>query len=155
VRQLKSRNWWQGERGFTLPEVLIVIVLMGILLTIASSSWFGMVESRRVDSATNQLVSDLRLAHTSATNRLVRYEVHLTDNSSTYWIGPPGALEARTLPDDARVDTTGSELNLDFSPDGSAAPSGAPINFRVSSVDGTPYHDLEIITATSRVKVVD
>jgi prepilin-type N-terminal cleavage/methylation domain-containing protein len=58
------------ERGFTLPEVLVVIVLMGIVFAIATSTWFGVIESRRVDSATNQVASDLRLAHSAATNRL-------------------------------------------------------------------------------------
>jgi prepilin-type N-terminal cleavage/methylation domain-containing protein len=153
---LKHHGYSQSERGFTLPEVLIVIVIMGIVLAIASSSWFGIVESRQVDSATNQMVSDLRLVHTNATNRLVEYEVHLTDNDSTYEIGsPPAALEARTLPDNTRVDTTGDELIILFKPDGSAGPSGSPITFEVSSADGAPDHDIEINTATSRVKVVD
>jgi len=49
---------------------VITIVIMGILFGIATSSWFGVIESRAVDSATNQLAADLRLAHTSATNRL-------------------------------------------------------------------------------------
>jgi len=60
----------ETEKGFTLPEVLITIVIMGILAGIAVPSWFGIIESRRVDSATNQVLADLRLAHTTATNRL-------------------------------------------------------------------------------------
>lgn len=68
-----GREFSKDERGFTLPEVLITIVLMGIVLAIASSIWFGTVESRRVDSATNQVASDLRLAHSSAANRLKDY----------------------------------------------------------------------------------
>jgi Tfp pilus assembly protein FimT len=49
---------------------MIVIVLMGIVFGIATSTWFSVVESRAVDSATNQVASDLRLAHSAATNRL-------------------------------------------------------------------------------------
>jgi prepilin-type N-terminal cleavage/methylation domain-containing protein len=159
VRRLKPQDSWQSARGFTLAEVLIVIVLMGIVLAIASSTWFGMVESRQVDSATNQLVSDLRLAHTSATNRLANHEVGLTDNNSIYQIGP-SPPESRTLPDGAKVDITGSTLDIVFKPDGSASatpapPSGLPITFKVTSADGAPDHDIEINTATSRVKVVD
>jgi prepilin-type N-terminal cleavage/methylation domain-containing protein len=155
VRQLKRHASWRGEQGFTLPELIIVIVLMGIVLAIASSSWFGLVESRQVDSATNQMVSDLRLAHTRATNRLANHEVRLTDNNATYRIGPSAALETRTLPDDARVDITGPTLNVVFKSDGSATPSGSSITFKVTSADGAPDHDIEINTATSRVKVVD
>lgn len=65
----------RGERGFTLPEVLIVIVIMGILFAIASSTWNGVTESRKVDSAANQLAADLRLAHTSATNQLTDWRL--------------------------------------------------------------------------------
>jgi type II secretory pathway pseudopilin PulG len=50
--------------------VLIVIAIMGILAAIAIPMWWNIVESRRVDSATNQVISDLRLAHSAATNRL-------------------------------------------------------------------------------------
>ena len=80
---------WRDERGFTLVEVLITIILMGILFAIASSMLFGVVESRRVDSATNQLAADLRLAHTRATNRLEKWQVVLDGDSSTYTIGGP------------------------------------------------------------------
>lgn len=61
---------WEDGRGFTLVEVMVTIILMGIVFAIASSTWFGVVESRRVDSATNQIASDLRLANATATNRL-------------------------------------------------------------------------------------
>src|SRR5829696_10160521 len=88
----------EDERGFTLVEVLVVIIIMGIVFAIASSTWFRVVESRRVDSATNQLVSDLRLAHTRATNQLEEWEVVLDADSSTYTIGPTD--EAEVCPDD-------------------------------------------------------
>lgn len=145
------------ELGFTLPEVMIVIVIMGILFGIATSTWFGIIESRRVDSATNQMISDLRLAHTSATNRLTNYEIHLNAGSTTYQIGPPASLRTRTLPDETTVDTT---LTIVFKPDGSVTasptpPSGTSISFTVRASDGDPGHNIQINTATSRVKVVD
>ena len=70
MRRLRQQQFWRHELGFTLPEVLLVIVLMGSILGIATSSWFGLVENREVVSATNQFAADMRLEHTSATNRL-------------------------------------------------------------------------------------
>src|SRR5215204_3445413 len=96
---------WQGaledERGFTLIEVIITTILMLIVFGIASSTWFKVAESRRVDSATNQVVADLRLAHTQATNRLTESSFIVPSaDSSTYEIGPDGDLETMTLPGD-------------------------------------------------------
>ena len=50
---------------------------MGILLAIGIIIWLGILEQRRVDAATNQLVADLRLAHTNATNQLTDWRVVL------------------------------------------------------------------------------
>src|SRR5215217_2442648 len=92
---------WQHEHGFTLMEVMATIIIMGLVFAIASSTWFGVVESRRVDSATNQLAADLRLAHTTATNRLEQWQVIIpVPGSSTYTIGPTGSPSSRDLDDD-------------------------------------------------------
>jgi Tfp pilus assembly protein FimT len=130
---------------------MIVIVLMGIVLAIASSSWFGLVESRRVDSATNQMVSDLRLAHTSATNRLTNWQVVLTSGSSSYEIGPSGGtLEARTLPDGTEV--AGEVSSIQFTPDGKAQPTGSG-NVVIAADDGDPSNEIEVNDVTSRIRV--
>ncbi len=74
-------GWFQGmvreERGFTLQEVLTVIVIVGILVAIAVFIFLGLLERWRVEAATNQLVADLRLAHGSASNQLTDWRVVL------------------------------------------------------------------------------
>src|SRR5829696_8074512 len=96
----RRRGLWQDEHGFSLPEVMITIVIMGIVFAIASSTWFRVVESRRVDAATNQLAADLREAHTRAINRLEDWQAILTADSSTYTIGPTGSPSTRDLDDE-------------------------------------------------------
>ncbi|HZY57775.1 MAG TPA: prepilin-type N-terminal cleavage/methylation domain-containing protein [Rubrobacteraceae bacterium] len=75
--RLKSMAFRSDEGGFTLPEALTTIAILGVLLAIGIMSWLSILERRRVDAATNQLVADLRLAHTNATNQLTDWRVVL------------------------------------------------------------------------------
>lgn len=68
-------NIRRDERGFTLQELMVTIAILGILIAIAIIIWLGLLEQRRVDAAINQLASDLRLAHTRATNQLTDWRV--------------------------------------------------------------------------------
>jgi len=168
-----------GERGFTLPEVLIVILIMGILFGIATSTWFGVVESRAVDSATNQVAADLRLAHTRATNQLVDHGVatDLTYFGLPLPAGIPAAdyylvripssggialsdITGRALPDEgAQVEIDPSTpLAFRFRPDGTAQAVGPGVTTVRVHVAGEPYdsnprHDIEVNTTTSRVRI--
>jgi prepilin-type N-terminal cleavage/methylation domain-containing protein len=162
-------NWqgaWKEERGFTLIELVLVIVLMGIVMAIASSSWLDAIESRKVDTATNQVVADLRYAHSQATNRLANSDFTTPDPTppagavplSTYEIGPAGAVASDSLPDGAQF---AAATKIRFGADGSAqvisgpAAVGGIITITVrSSKDATNNHPIQINTVTSRIKVV-
>ena len=151
---MKHHGSWQSERGFTITEVMIVIAIMGIVLAIASSTWFGFVESREVDSATNQMVSELRLAHTRATNRLTNWRVQWTSGSANYQVGPGsstgfvGTPSSRSLEEGTKL--TGAITAVVFNPDGTAQISG---NIKVAAADGSPCREIEVNTVTSRTKV--
>jgi type II secretory pathway pseudopilin PulG len=132
---------------------MITILVMGIVLGIATSSWFGVIRSRNVDSATTQVAADLRLAHSQATNRLAEYKVLVSANSSTYQVGPTaGPLATKTLPDGTQ---TLAAADIRFKADGSATVfSGTtPITVK-SSVDPNNNHTIQINTLTSEINVV-
>jgi type IV fimbrial biogenesis protein FimT len=159
---------WRSEQGFTLPELIIVIVLMGIVLAIASSSWFEAVESRRVTSATNQVVADMRLAHTSATNRLGTAKIIFSNQGNTitcngvsanYCLVVPvvGGTQSkpRTLPSNTVVSSPnllpdvagGTTSTILFASDGSATTVGSlGVVSSASCPAGTP-------SGTARIRV--
>lgn len=151
----------QDQSGFTLPEVTIVLVVMGIVLAIASSTWFGTIEGRRVDSATNQLVSDLRLAHNTATNRLATWRVQLNSGTPNYSVGPAsgGTMSSRSLPQGSDLTTVSATVvAIEFGADGSARPVDAAGNtvagggsITVAAKDGSPSRVVEVNTVTSRI----
>lgn len=66
----------------------MVILIMGILFAIAMASWNSVIESRRVDSAANQLAADMRLAHSSAVNQLTDWRVVVILNRGDASAGP-------------------------------------------------------------------
>jgi prepilin-type N-terminal cleavage/methylation domain-containing protein len=152
----------EDERGFTLIEVLVTIIIMGIVFAIASSTWFGVVEGRRVDSATNQVVADLRLAHSQATNRLTDSSFIIPSASSTtYQVGPAGSLETRTLPgDDQGTPKTkivaDAATTIVFKAAGGVQITPPPpgnITFTVAALDDDPSHTIQVNTVTSRIQV--
>lgn len=79
---------WGDERGFTLPELLTTIAILGILITIAVILLLSILEQRRVDAAANQLKADMRLAHTSATNQLTDWRIVLVPEQGGEDDGP-------------------------------------------------------------------
>ena len=162
-RGTKPNRLRQDQSGFTLPEATIVIVLLGIVLAVASGSWLGTIEGRRVDSAANQMVSDLRLAHNTATNRLTTWRVQLDPGAASYSVGPAGgSLSARPLPEGSGLaPTNAAVVAIEFGAAGGARAVDAAGNtvaggaeITVAAEDGSPGRVVRVNTVTSRVELV-
>lgn len=147
------------EGGFTLPEVLITILIMGIVFAITAVSWDNLTEGRRGVAAANQLAADLRLANSSATNQLATWRLGLNPNREAENAGPdyylvkldstgapiPDSSMPRTLPGNIKVDSPtllpvtlpliGTTTGVDFAASGSASPVGS---LSPSTVDNCP-----------------
>ena len=65
----------RDERGYTLPEILTAVSIMGIILAIGIIVLLALLERWRVEAAADQFAADLRLAHTRATEQLTDWRV--------------------------------------------------------------------------------
>ena len=124
----RPNGFWKDERGFTLPELMTAIAILGILIAIAIIIWLGILERRRVDAAANQLVADMRLAHTSATNQLMDWRVVLYPNKADEDDGADYYLVKLAQPhdDDGPIRSTPT-LDRDISPVARTLPANVRI----------------------------
>jgi type IV fimbrial biogenesis protein FimT len=59
----------QRQSGFTMVELMTVVVIAGILLALAAPSFRDMLERRRLEGQANELVADLQYAKSEAVAR--------------------------------------------------------------------------------------
>ena len=71
----------KGDNGFTLLEVLIIVLILGILSSIAAPSWLAFINRQRVRTVNDRVFQTLRTAQSEAkrtkSDRVVTF--NLTD----------------------------------------------------------------------------
>jgi len=87
-----------SKRGFTLLEILIVLVIMAILVGVGYASIKGMTERYRVDAATSQVVTDLIRVRSYAQTKNVKASWKKV-GSNSYELNLGGARKIYRLPD--------------------------------------------------------
>ncbi|WP_293146598.1 MULTISPECIES: GspH/FimT family pseudopilin [unclassified Microcoleus] len=94
----------KGDGGFTLLEVLIVVVVLGIFASIAAPGWLGFINRQRVRTVNDRVFQSLRLAQSEA--KRTKRDVTITFNPGSA-TDPPKVTFNPALP------TGGSEQKLD------------------------------------------
>ncbi len=116
------------SQGFTLLEIAIVIVITGILFTIAAASWSVFLNIYRLNTAQEQVFLAMRTAQTSAKQQRVSWQADFRQvNQVVQWaIHPDGSTppEAQwhSLDPNVRLDPettlrkTGNVWRIEFNP---------------------------------------
>lgn len=76
-------NKYKINSGFTLVELLVTVAIVGIFASIALPSFSKMIEKNRVNTATNELVSNLLLARSEALKRSNNVTLCPSDNQTS------------------------------------------------------------------------
>ncbi len=65
----------QEQAGFTLVELLVVVIMVGVIAVIAAPSWLSFVNQRRVNAANDAVLRAIQDAQSQAKSRKVNYSV--------------------------------------------------------------------------------
>jgi prepilin-type N-terminal cleavage/methylation domain-containing protein len=72
------------QKGFSFIEMMIVIVIIGVMATIAASQFDSFFRQQRLKAAGRDLLSDLRLTRSYAVSRRAQYGIYFDQNTRQY-----------------------------------------------------------------------
>jgi len=133
------------RRGFTLLEVMVVVVIIGIMLGVSALSLRGDSHAKLLEREATRLAALLDMASQEAVMRGEQLAVRFRDDGYAFMVLADGgwrpvdderALRARELPDDIRL-----RLELEDNPPPSlvSEESDTPQVFLLSSGEMTPF----------------
>jgi type II secretion system protein H len=164
MRKTDIRKW--GPRGFTLMELLIVVVVIGIIAALAVPSFLSYMPKLRVKSAARDVVSQLRLARSKAVSERRPYGVsfNVGDNtiitfadtdspSSQTYSTSDSLIKADTLtPDVDLTSCTYTNNCVVFNATGAASTSG---DVQIVTDDGSILMSINVLASTGRVRLTE
>lgn len=82
-----------NKEGFTLIEVIVTIIIVGILSAIVAPSWLNFVEVRRLNIAQDQIYRSVREAQSQAKKEKLPWKISIREkNQIVQWAVHPTSI---------------------------------------------------------------
>lgn len=106
----RERKQHLVHRGFTLIEILIVLILMSLIAGISAVFFAGTLPKAKLRASAREIVSTIKYARTLATSTHERQVVTFDLDAGKYGIK---SRAGKTIPDEMTLVIYGSDMNSD------------------------------------------
>ena len=146
-------------RGFTLVELMIVLAIMAILAVVAAPNFGLFVQTGRMDTIQNRLVTSMAQARSEAIRRGETVTVTFTENAAgetVSWlsVSESGTQIRQEYGPDANVLLTAGRNTVVFTRDGELSPAATVCFVTTDNDDDTEIRYVQI-NATGRARAWD
>ena len=117
----------KSDRGFTLIEMAIVLLIIGIFGAIAAPNFLGLLNRMRVEEALSSLVGAIKETQRQAMSESMVCRININTNTNVLSGSPSQCLlNNRRIEDEIRIRTniSGATPNISFSHKGSTTKMG-------------------------------
>jgi prepilin-type N-terminal cleavage/methylation domain-containing protein len=99
-----------SNSGFSLPEMLVIVVLIGILATLGIPNWLAFVDTRRLNTAQDEIYYAIRQAQRQATKEKLTWQASFREqNGILQWAVHPATVN----PSNANWNNLNGNVRLD------------------------------------------
>lgn len=127
------RNKHARVQGFTILELLVLVIIVGVLASIAAPSWLGYFDRRRITTTQSDIFTAIRAAQVRAQSRRQEYQFSIRE-------GGDGVVEWAVHPSTIGDPTTAG-LMWEKAQSGTVE-LNTSTNIEGGPADGLPYYYL-------------